>query len=195
MKDADRLEAGRREELGSCPLCGRVMFKGDSVDRHHWQPKSQGGTAAEYLHRICHRKLHSLFTGRELADRFSNPAQVQATSRDAEVYLVGAPPGTGAGFAPSETEAELDRPARGRTRRPAPSGFAPPKAVPPARRPTRSAEVISQGSLQIILLPFSFQVVLTPAPMRGRILSIRKNTRKRGPSGSFPDENERRRRA
>ena len=77
MKDADRPEAGRLEELGACPLCGRRMFKGDSVDRHHWQPKSQGGTAAEYLHRICHRKLHSLFTGRELADRFSNPAQVR----------------------------------------------------------------------------------------------------------------------
>ncbi len=76
-----------------------------------------------------------------------------------------------------------------------PAAFAPPKAVPPARRSTCSIEVISQGSLQIILLPFSFQVVLTPAPMRGRILSIRKNTRKRGPSCSFPDENERRRRA
>jgi hypothetical protein len=54
-----------------------MMFRGDSVDRHHWQPKSRGGRTAEYLHRICHRKLHSLFTGRELADRFSNPAQVQ----------------------------------------------------------------------------------------------------------------------
>ena len=77
MKDADRPEVGRPEELGACPLCGRIMFKGDSVDRHHWQPKSHGGTAAEYLHRICHRKLHSLFTGRELADDFSSPAQVR----------------------------------------------------------------------------------------------------------------------
>ncbi len=77
MKNADRSEAGRLKELGACPLCGRSMFKGDSVDRHHWQPKSEGGTAAEYLHRICHRKLHSLFSGRELADNFSSPARVR----------------------------------------------------------------------------------------------------------------------
>jgi hypothetical protein len=68
MNDSDSL-AG----LGRCPICGRVMLSGDSVDRHHWQPKSRGGSEAEYLHRICHRKLHSLFTAKELAENFATP--------------------------------------------------------------------------------------------------------------------------
>jgi len=52
------------------------MLKGASVDRHHWQPKSRGGKQAEYLHRICHRKLHSLFTDKELAVDFASLDQV-----------------------------------------------------------------------------------------------------------------------
>jgi hypothetical protein len=75
MKDGDKPEA-----LGPCPLCGRPMFKGDSVDRHHWRPKSHGGRETEYLHRTCHRKLHSLFTDKESADYFATPAQVRQHS-------------------------------------------------------------------------------------------------------------------
>jgi len=33
------------------------MIAGPSVDRHHWHPKSQGGTETEWLHRVCHRML------------------------------------------------------------------------------------------------------------------------------------------
>ncbi len=65
------------EGLGLCPVCGRMMLKGDSVDRHHWQPKSRGGKEAGYLHRTCHRKLHSLFTSKELAEEMVTPAQVR----------------------------------------------------------------------------------------------------------------------
>lgn len=64
--------------LGPCPVCGRPMYQGDSVDRHHWQPKSRGGRKAAYLHRTCHRKLHSLFSDRELAEHFATPNQVRA---------------------------------------------------------------------------------------------------------------------
>jgi hypothetical protein len=53
------------------------MLKGDSVDRHHWRPKSRGGTAAAYLHRTCHRKLHSLFTDKELAADLANLEEVR----------------------------------------------------------------------------------------------------------------------
>ncbi|HBS24925.1 MAG TPA: HNH endonuclease, partial [Thalassospira sp.] len=31
------------------------MIAGDSVDRHHWTPKSKGGTDTQWLHRVCHR--------------------------------------------------------------------------------------------------------------------------------------------
>jgi hypothetical protein len=63
--------------IGLCPLCGREMWAGPSVDRHHFVPKSQGGAESEYLHKICHRKLHSMFTEKELAREFSTAEAVR----------------------------------------------------------------------------------------------------------------------
>ncbi|HYF60622.1 MAG TPA: HNH endonuclease [Burkholderiaceae bacterium] len=51
----------------ACPLCGRPLPDGPSVDLHHPRPRSLGGTATVRMHRICHRKLHATFTERELA--------------------------------------------------------------------------------------------------------------------------------
>ncbi len=68
---------GDSENLGPCPVCGRPMLKGDSVDRHHWRPKSRGGKESEYLHRSCHRKLHSLFSDKELAAGFATVEQLR----------------------------------------------------------------------------------------------------------------------
>ena len=65
------------EGLGPCPLCGRIMIQGDSLDRHHWQPKSRGGKESGYLHRTCHRKLHSLFTSKELASEVDTPEKAR----------------------------------------------------------------------------------------------------------------------
>lgn len=68
--------AGRGEKgtsLGPCPLCGRPMIEGPSVDRHHWTPRSLGGRAAEPLHTVCHRMLHRLFTHAELACLYDTP--------------------------------------------------------------------------------------------------------------------------
>ncbi len=63
--------------LGPCQVCGREMLLGESVDRHHWQPKSRGGKEVNFLHRICHRKLHSLFTDKELGAEFATPEAVR----------------------------------------------------------------------------------------------------------------------
>lgn len=49
------------------------MIDGKSVDRHHWIPKKEGGADWSHLHRICHKKLHSLFSEKELASAFSTP--------------------------------------------------------------------------------------------------------------------------
>ena len=76
MKDR-ATEEDEVSRLGTWPVCGRIMLAGDSVDRHHWLPRSQGGKISAYLHRTCHRKLHSLFTDKELADYFATPAQVR----------------------------------------------------------------------------------------------------------------------
>lgn len=54
-----------------CPLCKRPLIPGASTDRHHLIPKSLGGSEQFLLHKICYRKIHSLFTERELKRSYS----------------------------------------------------------------------------------------------------------------------------
>jgi hypothetical protein len=65
------------EPLGDCPICGRPMVAGPSVDRHHFIPRSEGGSVAMPVHRICHRKLHTLWTERELALLYRTPEAIR----------------------------------------------------------------------------------------------------------------------
>jgi 5-methylcytosine-specific restriction endonuclease McrA len=53
----------------SCPLCERPIPAAQR-DAHHLVPRSHGGRHTEYLHRICHRQLHALFTEAELAHSY-----------------------------------------------------------------------------------------------------------------------------
>ena len=48
----------------TCPLCARPL--GARIEKHHVIPKSRGGTDTVPLHPICHRKIHSVFSNREL---------------------------------------------------------------------------------------------------------------------------------
>jgi 5-methylcytosine-specific restriction endonuclease McrA len=48
-----------------CPLCGRPLGA-ENVDRHHLVPKSLKGREQFPIHKICHRKIHSVFSEREL---------------------------------------------------------------------------------------------------------------------------------
>jgi 5-methylcytosine-specific restriction endonuclease McrA len=54
-----------------CPLCDRKIPPSQR-DAHHLVPKSKGGRDTEYLHRICHRQIHALFTETELARQFNS---------------------------------------------------------------------------------------------------------------------------
>ena len=54
-----------------CPLCDRKIPLSQR-DAHHLVPKSKGGRDTEYLHRICHRQIHALFTETELARKFNS---------------------------------------------------------------------------------------------------------------------------
>ena len=47
-----------------CPLCERKIPPSQR-DAHHLVPKSKGGRHTEYLHRICHRQIHALYTETE----------------------------------------------------------------------------------------------------------------------------------
>ncbi|WP_194715645.1 HNH endonuclease family protein [Noviherbaspirillum soli] len=53
--------------LPPCPLCGRAMVPGPSLNEHHMVPKSHRGRDTVTMHRICHSKIHSVFSERELA--------------------------------------------------------------------------------------------------------------------------------
>ncbi|GAB3413706.1 hypothetical protein NX774_00690 [Massilia agilis] len=52
-----------------CPLCGRALGT-ENIDRHHLVPKTYKGKEQFPVHKICHRKIHSVFTEKELRDRF-----------------------------------------------------------------------------------------------------------------------------
>ena len=64
--------------LGPCPICGRPMIAGPSVDRHHFLPRVEGGRQSAPVHRICHRKLHTLWSERELARLYRTPEAIRA---------------------------------------------------------------------------------------------------------------------
>lgn len=47
------------------------MVPGPSVDLHHLVPKTFKGRETVRMHRICHRKIHSVLTERELAKQYN----------------------------------------------------------------------------------------------------------------------------
>ena len=67
---ANHLPEIKTEAILICPICDRPIPKLQK-DAHHLIPKSKGGKATEYLHRICHRQIHALFTETELATTFN----------------------------------------------------------------------------------------------------------------------------
>ena len=72
------MRPGTEPELPeSCPICGRPMVAGSSVDRHHWVPRTFGGREWGWLHQICHRKIHALFSENELARRYNTAGEIR----------------------------------------------------------------------------------------------------------------------
>lgn len=53
-----------------CPLCGRPIGKVSSS--HHLIPRSRKGKEQVELHPICHDKIHSVFTEKELAEYYNS---------------------------------------------------------------------------------------------------------------------------
>ena len=64
------------EIIGKCPICNRDMIDGYFVDRHHFLPKCRGGKETEYIHKICHRKIHSLFTDKLLEKKYNTAESI-----------------------------------------------------------------------------------------------------------------------
>ena len=60
-----------------CPLCKRPLAT--PYNRHHLLPLSKGGkgTTTVLLHKICHDKIHSVFTEMELKRKYNTIESIQ----------------------------------------------------------------------------------------------------------------------
>ncbi|HFC00645.1 MAG TPA: HNH endonuclease [Phaeodactylibacter sp.] len=59
-------------EKEKCLICNRVLGSEATISKHHLTPKSRGGKNSELvtLHNICHQKIHSVFSIKELKDEY-----------------------------------------------------------------------------------------------------------------------------
>lgn len=66
------------EETAFCPLCERTLAP--PFNRHHLLPVSKGGrgTATVLLHKICHDKIHAVFSELELKRHYHTIERLQA---------------------------------------------------------------------------------------------------------------------
>ena len=64
-------EASGDAAPADCPLCGRPLVPGPSVDEHHLVPKSRRGRDKFLVHRVCHTKIHATLSEKELADHYN----------------------------------------------------------------------------------------------------------------------------
>jgi len=60
----------------TCALCVRPL--GARVEAHHLTPKTFGGRETVALHPICHRKIHTTLSERELRDRYATVDALRA---------------------------------------------------------------------------------------------------------------------
>ena len=67
-----QLQQAKMTEFEVCALCDRPIPP-SLRDAHHLVPKSRGGVITAYMHRVCHRQIHALFTETELANKYSSP--------------------------------------------------------------------------------------------------------------------------
>lgn len=59
--------------MDTCPICGRELILGKTIDEHHLKPKTFGSKNEVHdpdnkvmMHVICHMKIHHTFSEREL---------------------------------------------------------------------------------------------------------------------------------
>ncbi len=64
--------------IGICAICARPLIAGKSVNEHHLIPKTYKGTETITIHVVCHTKIHSVLSEKELLDNYHTPEQLQA---------------------------------------------------------------------------------------------------------------------
>ena len=71
-----------------CAICERPLPDDHlTVDKHHWIPKSKKGKDTSLLHKVCHRKIHSMWSENELRDYYNTPDVIRENSDMAKFIL------------------------------------------------------------------------------------------------------------
>lgn len=58
----------------NCPICDRPL---SNADKHHLIPKCKKGSDTVEIHKVCHRKIHSLWTENELRDYYHTVERIR----------------------------------------------------------------------------------------------------------------------
>jgi hypothetical protein len=66
--------------VGDCCICNRPLIKNGYIDEHHLIPKAKNGKYGDkiLIHRVCHEKIHSIWTETELAAYYHTPERIVA---------------------------------------------------------------------------------------------------------------------
>jgi len=64
-----------------CPVCDRDLIEGNSINNHHLIPKLKGGKDSFPIHKICHSKIHSIWSENELRDTYNNWDSIKSDER------------------------------------------------------------------------------------------------------------------
>lgn len=66
------------QSVGNCLICGRLLIPGKSINEHHLVPKTYKGTETITIHVVCHTKIHSVFSEKELATQYNTAEKLRA---------------------------------------------------------------------------------------------------------------------
>lgn len=69
-----------------CPVCGRPLVPGPSVDKHHLVPRLKGGKVPEPVHIVCHGKVHSLWDENTLRDHYNTWEKIR-TAPEMQTFI------------------------------------------------------------------------------------------------------------
>ena len=67
--------------INICPICEKEMMPGPSVNKHHLIPKLKGGKKTLEMHKVCHGKIHSIWSENELRDVYNNAEDIRTDER------------------------------------------------------------------------------------------------------------------
>lgn len=76
----------QEEERVQCPLCERQILVGN-MSKHHFLPKSRGGTTTDHICMTCHGQIHILFTNKQIDKEALTTVEALKADPNMQTYL------------------------------------------------------------------------------------------------------------